>query len=222
MKKFPCLFLVIMLMSAAIFACAPVTLETTSPPDLPGTGKILVLPFKDMAKIYGVGVNIRTPVTGKIMTTGKVAERADSFLTDHLFSLMKNKKKYHLIPPGQAQGVISGLLLSENRMKSKELELLVDTAKKLGAQTLFTGHVYRYEERVGNTFSVEQPASVAFDLHLIAVNSGRIIWSAVFDETQKSLSENLFRFPEFMAREGKWIRADQLALSGLKQMLEGF
>ena len=63
---------------------------------------------------------------------------------------------------------------------------------------------------------------MTFDLLLIRVADGRILWSGRFEETQKSLSENLFNLGTFVRRGARWISAEEMAHSGLEQMLQTF
>ena len=79
-------------------ACRTDTIVKEASPDLSGIEKILILPFKDMAEVYGVGVNGRCPVCGKVFTTGEVAENAADMLTENLFILLKDRKDFELIP----------------------------------------------------------------------------------------------------------------------------
>ena len=204
------LFAFIFLLSA----CKPhvITPETTSAPF--NIKKLLVLPFKDMSKVYGENITVRCPLCGTIFVTGNVAEGAGDILTEHLITLLKSNTDFNLIPSGQAQGVLSG---DENRLS--ELELLVETGRALKADAVMVGHIYRFRERIGTRYSVDSPASVAFDIHLISVKNGRILWVDHLDETQRSLSENLFQLGTFLRRKGTWITAEEMAISGLEDML---
>ena len=78
-------------------------------------------------------------------------------------------------------------------------------------------HVRRYRERVGDEWGAKSPASVGFVLDLIDVRRGDIVWSASFDETQKSLSENIFALGDITQRGVRWLSADQLAQEGVKK-----
>jgi len=60
---------------------------------------------------------------------------------------------------------------------------------------------------------------VAFVLDLVDVRRGDVIWSAQFDETQKSLSENIFAFGDIGSRGVRWLSADQLAQEGVKKAI---
>jgi len=46
-----------------------------------------------------------------------------------------------------------------------------------------------------------------------------VIWSAQFEETQKSLSENIFAFGDIGSRGVRWLSADQLAQEGVKKAI---
>jgi hypothetical protein len=48
---------------------------------------------------------------------------------------------------------------------------------------------------------------------------GDVIWTARFDETQKSLSENIFAIGDIGKRGIRWLSADQLAEAGVKKAI---
>ena len=63
----------------------------TEAPDTPSNiERLSILPFSDMAKVYGVNANVKCPVCGNFIMAGEVAEDAADFLTDHLFSVLQN------------------------------------------------------------------------------------------------------------------------------------
>ena len=99
-------------------ACRTNTVVKRKTPDLSGIKKILILPFKNMAAVFGEGVDGRCPVCGKVFTTGKVAEDAADILTEDLFNLLKDRKDFELIPSSQAQGVMAGLLAENKPLKT--------------------------------------------------------------------------------------------------------
>jgi hypothetical protein len=213
----------VFLLTGIVFfsACGGDNIVKEKPPNLSGIEKILILPFKDMASVFGEGVNGRCPVCGKVFTTGEVAESAVGMLTEHLFILLKDQKNIELIPSSQAQGVMSGLLAGSKK-EWQERDLQLEIGRALNADAIFAGYIYRFRERVGGEYSVDLPASVAFDLHLIRVEDGRVLWSAHFDETQQPLSDDLFRLGLFLKRKAKWITAKEMAISGLEDMLKDF
>ncbi len=213
----------VFLLTGIVFfsACGGDNIVKEKPPNLTGIEKILILPFKDMASVFGESVNGRCPVCGKVFTTGEVAESAAGMLTEHLFILLKDRKDIELIPSSQARGVMSGLLAgSKKTLQERNLQLEIGRA--LNADAIFAGYIYRFRERVGGEYSVDLSASVAFDIHLVRVEDGRVIWSAHLDETQQPLSDNVFQLNLFLRRKAKWITAKEMAISGLEDMLKGF
>jgi TolB-like protein len=118
-------------------------------------------------------------------------------------------------------------IVSENEMREVGQALAADgeasRMKRLGemvyADAVITGRVQRFRERVGDEWGAKSPASVTFTLDLIDVRRGDVIWSARFDETQKSLSENLFALGDISARGVRWLSADELAQEGVKKAI---
>jgi len=76
--------------------------------------------------------------------------------------------------------------------------------------------VLRYRERVGEEWGVKSPASVSFVIDLWDVRRGDIVWSGRFEETQRPLSENIFALGGFAQRGARWLKAEELALEGVK------
>jgi hypothetical protein len=183
--------------------------------------RILVSPFVDSSAIYGAGNRVRCPYCGQSFETGPVEEEAAELLQDHLLELLKEKESYIVFPPGTARGEMSRIIAG-NDVNLPERQLQIETAKSLGAQRVLISHVYRFRERIGGRLSAEQPASVAFGLHLLDVTTGEKIWEGHVDETQIPLSENLLNLRQFLNRKASWITADELAREGLEELFRTF
>lgn len=216
--KLCCLIISVFLLSAA---CSPriVASEPASSPE--SMKNVLVLPFKDISALYGVENNLRCPVCGKVFLTGNVEEGSDVVLTKHLISLLKSHTDLKIMYPGESRMLSNGFNAGNENMPS-EVKKIAENGRLLGADTVIIGHIYRFRERAGTSYSVESPASVAFDLHIISVTDGRVVWTGHVDETQRSLSENLFEIGSFIKRKGEWVVAEDLATSGLESMLRIF
>lgn len=195
---------------------------TTAAPDEPlAISRILVLPFQNMYKVYGENMSYRCPLCDSVYEIEPVAPEADAFLTDHLLATLNRREDFTLIPPDEARGVVNQLVSPDGRLMPP-LELLQQVGQSVDADGILLGRVYRFEERVGAEYSAEKPASVTFDLLFIRVADGRILWTGRFEETQKSLTENLFDLGTFIKRKGKWITAREMARAGLDEMLAQF
>lgn len=118
-------------------------------------------------------------------------------------------------------------IVSENEVREVGQALPADgeasRLRRIGemvyADAVITGRVQRFRERVGDEWGAKSPASVTFTLDLIDVRRGDVIWSARFDETQKSLSENIFALGDISARGVRWLSADELAQEGVKKAI---
>ena len=184
-----------------------------------GIRRLLVLPFQDISSIYGENVSIRCQLCGKVFTIGQVEPEATQFLTKRLMEMLDRPNEFTLIPAAQAQGVIAGLLRQSGK-EIPESDLYIKTGQALHADAVLAGYVYQFRDREGTDFSVALPASVAFHIDMIQMQEGRVVWSGHFNETQRSLSEDLFQLGVFIKRKGRWISAEDLAVYGLEQILK--
>jgi len=181
--------------------------------------KLLILPFQDMSSLYGENASVRCDLCGKVFATGRVEKGAGELLTEHLIALMKSQTGFELLSGITARSVRSDLI-SGKHVEISELDLVRETGRDLGADGVMVGHLYRFIERNGNRLSVESPASVTFDLDLIRVADGAVIWGGSFDETQRSLFEDLFKLDQFLKRKGGWVTAEELGVLGLESLVE--
>ena len=208
--------------SAFVAGCADRKVAQKSvvvPPDL---RKILVVAFRDMNADGGGQVNVRCPLSGKVYVSGPVDPSASPFLTNALMASLGERpgRDFKLIDARELEDIRSGFSNAEGNVS--ERTLMVETGRTLEADAVLAGHIYRDIERVGGNLSVESPASVAFDLHLVRVSDGHVLWTGYFDETQKTLMEDMFDIGSFFERDGKWVTAEQMASAGLEKIMETF
>lgn len=90
-------------------------------------------------------------------------------------------------------------------------------AHYVSADGVIYGTVERYKERVGMDYSAASPASVTFDLKFVDFKSRQIVWTAKFAKSQAALSQNIFDLANFVQRSGRWVRANEIALEGVKE-----
>ncbi len=112
--------------------------------------------------------------------------------------------------------------VSASSLKTPLKDVLREVGRELEVQGVVVGHLYRFRERKGVAYTVEQPASVAFDLHLVRVSDGKIVWRAQFDKTQGSLMEDLLQIAAFLRQKGRWVTAAELAEEGMEEVLRTF
>ena len=105
---------------------------------------------------------------------------------------------------------LTGDMPSGNR-----LSLIQNVGRKYESDAVLLCNISRYVERKGKTYSIESPASVAFDCKLIEVKTGRAACFFNFEETQKAVTDNLLAAKLRL----KWLTAEELLNEGLQKKL---
>jgi hypothetical protein len=186
---------------------------------LPNPVRVAVVSFQEEAvpeRDY-----IRCRACGAILKSGPIEGHPVPVLTQHLWDILSGLGKgYDWISPGQVEGVYNSILA--RGFEKNTLAMMQSLGKQLKADFVLWGTLSEYQERKGTTYSVQKPASVALDLHLLDVQKGVLVWKDQWAETQKSLSENLFEMDAFLKRKGRWVTAEELSLQGLQGMLKKF
>jgi hypothetical protein len=147
------------------------------------------------------------PVCKGIRRSGEIVPGSQNTLTDLLYKKMEANGTFQIT----AQKKVDEVLLHSLSP--------LQAGKKLEADFIFIGYVFRFEERIGSSLGVERPASVSFDLHLVRLRNEKMVWLGKFDETQRPLSENLLKIGSFIRRKGSWLTAAELASVGMDEML---
>ena len=154
----------------------------------------------------------RIPFTTDAAAEAKPDEKdAPELLAKLVYNAMLAMPSWQMVSDSEVRDV--GQSISEGSEASR----LRKVGEMVFADAVLTGRVLRYRERIGEEWGAKSPASVAFVLDLWDVRRGDIIWSARFDETQKSLSENIFAISEISRRGVKWLSAEQLTNEGVKK-----
>jgi TolB-like protein len=127
------------------------------------------------------------------------------------YQVMSGLPNWQIVSESEAREVSQTITASNEAARLRQL------GEAVYADAVLIGRVRRFRERVGDEWGVKSPASVAFVLELVDVRRGDVIWSASFDETQKSLSENIFALADITERGVRWLTAEQLAHEGVKK-----
>ena len=162
---------------------------------------------------------VRDPLSGTAFMAEPVPQNVANRMTDILYNRVAAEKGYGLVSPDQAKLVFSSIIRSNENVAISPIEVLQEVGNTFKADAVLTGYIYRWREREGTDYAVNRPASVAFDLHLISPAEGTTLWKAKFDETQRSLLENVFDVSTFFESKGKWLTVEKLAMLGLQKML---
>ena len=185
-----------------------------------------VLPIETLA-VFGFlsapllakeGNTARSPLTGSVFITGPVPLEIPEQLTAGLYDRLSTHLSVQLISPDITRQVF--LTVQDPSDRSDDKELIRKTGDSLSADAVLAGYVFRWHERIGTDFSVSRPASVAFELALLRVADGSLIWKGRFDKTQASLAEDLLDLRTFLKGKGRWMNVVDLAGIGLSELVE--
>jgi hypothetical protein len=91
-------------------------------------------------------------------------------------------------------------------------------AKQLKVDASLIGQVLVYQERVGGRFGASPPATVGFEVKVVAAD-GQVLWEGNYYEKQRPMTED---FMGFVQRRGIFVTAEELATYGVEHMLLEF
>ena len=129
-----------------------------------------------------------------------------------IYQVMSGLPNWQIVSESEAREVSQTITASNEAARLREL------GEAVYADAVLIGRVRRFRERVGDEWGVKSPASVAFRVgsHRCAARRRDLVGS--FDETQKSLSENIFAIGDIISERGvRWLTAEQLAHEGVKK-----
>jgi hypothetical protein len=91
---------------------------------------------------------------------------------------------------------------------------------KFGADALVTGVVYRFRDRSGEAYGTMEPASVGFEVKVYATDTGKLLWSAVFDHTQVALGVNALTATQYPGGGTRWLTVEELSRWGAIKLVQ--
>jgi len=143
-----------------------------------------------------------------------IGSNAEAVVTAQVYGVLANDPRWRLVPD----------LDVEDAMRQVPLGGSLETrAQALGrdakSDAVVTGRIARFQERDGGDYGARHPASVAFQLELVETTTGHVLWSGAFDQTQQSLSSNLYDFWMFWREGPRWFTAAELAKLGVEKLV---
>lgn len=198
------LYCLTILASLALAGCATREPSQQAAEEVPALKSIVILPVDIVPAEEG---KKRPAAEQEALDKGRIV--LDSLLADYL----ADKKNVRFMSAAERDA------LGSKTFARCRTSAAITICQQVGGEAVLLFTLNRYRERQGNEYSVAQPASVAFDYKLLEAGSGRTLCAGVFDETQRSLSENILDFARFSKRRFKWITGDALAREGVEDRL---
>lgn len=144
-----------------------------------------------------------------------LAPDSERLVTAQLYGALADSSRWRFVPDLEI-----GDALPRVRLLAGQIERARALGREVQADTVLLGTVSRMIERDGSAYGAEAPASVAFRLQALSVQSGEIVWTGEFDETQQALSTNLFKFWQYWQGGPKWFSAAELTGLGVRRLLD--
>lgn len=213
------IFLIVGLLT--LVSCATPHKDVSSVNVLDGVETILVMPFQNLYAVYGDKVRIDCAFCNRHHVNEALPEGSTDFMTEHLKKLLLTDGNKSFIFSEQSGETLLDLKPDQNGAV-RMTELVRTFGDTNGVDAVLVGYLFRFKERVGTRYSVETPASVSFSLFLTRVTDGRVLWRAIFEETQQSLSENFLKIGAFLRRKARWLSAREMAADGLENLMLTF
>ena len=157
------------------------------------------------------------PVCKGVYRQGDILPGSQNTLARLLQEKMEDMGAFKILPQEKVEEALSK---SDRRQFGiKPMRSFIQLGKTLNVDFIFVEYLFRFEERIGSNIGAEKPASVGFDVHLIRLRDEKMVWIGKFDETQRPLSENLFKIGSFFRRKARWLTAEELFSVGLDEIL---
>ena len=155
----------------------------------------------------------KIPFTAASPAEARAAERDPAdVLAKLVYSTLASYPNWQIVSENEVREIGETVPDADQAARLKSIGELVY------ADAVLVGRVQRFRERVGAEWGIKSPASVAFVLDLVDVRRGDIVWSARFDETQRSPAENIFVLGDIGQRGfPRWLNAEQLTQEGVKK-----
>jgi hypothetical protein len=158
------------------------------------------------------------PICKRVYGSGEILPGSQNTLTRLLQEKMEAIGTFKMLPLEKMEEALSQR--DKKEFEEKLIPLSIQLGKELSVNFMIVGHLFRFEERIGSAIGATKPASVGFDIHLFRLRDGIEVWRGSFDETQRPLSENLFKIGSFLRRKASWLTAEELASVGMDEMLK--
>jgi len=183
--------------------------------------KIAVLPFQSFVPEQGSPANVACPICGTVFRTEPLsADVHPEKIVEQIFLKKLEQKKIELLAGEKVAGIYQRVHVDS--LKKPPLSLIREVGDALGAEGVIAGYVFRFRERKGVAYSVERPASVGFEIHLIRSSDAVIVWKGSYDRTQSTLMEDLLQIASFYREGGRWVTAEELTEEGVEEIIKSF
>jgi len=155
--------------------------------------------------------NVELPLRQTVIVSAVAAEK----VTQLFWSRLRHRAGVVVSSPGDT-GKAAATLGGDPPKTAPDMAA-VEVAKKLKQDAALIGQVLVYQERVGSRLGANPPASVGFEVKVVAAD-GQVLWVGNYYERQRPMTEDFMGF----IRRWAFVTADELAKDGVDEVLKEF
>lgn len=149
-----------------------------------------------------------------------IAPEAGMTLTRLVQAAMDQRFSTHLVLSDEVDLGYTGLRL--NNAQDTPRSLAQQLGQAVSADLMVIGAVWRYRERDPVEGVPDIPASVAFAIYLVEVETGRRLWRGLYNGTQKFATQNILNLSKQLKMGTRWLSAAELARHGVREAMDTF
>ena len=172
------------------------------------------LPVPDSVRRSSISIGVPPEADSLPKKTLAVPGYAAEKVTELFWGRLQDWKGVRVLAPGESARVTLGT--SEGLEKTPE-QAAAQAAKRLNVDAALLGLVSAYRERVGSRLGADPPASVGFQVSVVAAD-GQVLWVGRYYERQRPMTEDLIGFLQRWA----FVTAGELAEYGVDEVLKEF
>jgi hypothetical protein len=182
--------------------------------------KIGVMPFFKGRGSTDTGETLTCPICELSFKSENIKDGADRAITSYVQEVLERRYRDKVIALGEVSRVYQEIPRDDT--KDTPRSLAQKAGEALGADLMIVGTVWRYRDRIRDPMGPERGASVAFEMYLIEVPSGRTMWKKRLDETQRPLTEDIRGAKGLIKKGARWLSADELARYWVEEIFKRF
>jgi len=182
--------------------------------------KIGVLPFFKGRQSADTEETLSCSICELSFKSENIKDGADRAITSYVQEALERRYRDKVIAFDEVSRVYQEIPRDDT--KDTPRSLAQKAGEALGADFMIAGTVWRYKDRVRDPMGPGRGASVAFDMYLIEVSDAKTVWKRRFDETQRSLTEDIRGAKVLIKKGAKWLSADELARYRVEEVFKRF
>lgn len=172
------------------------------------------LPVPDSVRRSAISMGVPPEADSLPKKTQAVPGYAAEKVTELFWGRLQDWKGVRVLSPGESARVTLG---NGEVMEKTPEQAAAKLAKRLNADAALLGLVSAYQERVGSRLGADPPASVGFQVSVVAAD-GQVLWVGRYYERQRPMTEDLIGILQRWA----FVTAGELAEYGVDEVLKEF